>query len=157
MTPHTDATTTLAAIRQRVDATSATMKFTVTFVDTPDCNRANAELIANAPIDIRFLLDHVAALQRQLADAQARDRAADCGHGEQFLEMREALTAAGIDHIGLSVAESIKALVRQRDAAKSALSDVIFGVKYGDIPALKELLVAYEAATAQPADGQAGG
>lgn len=39
------------------------------------------------------------------------------GHAQQFQDMREALSAAGVDHIGKSVAEAITLLAKQRDDA----------------------------------------
>ena len=43
------------------------------------------------------------------------------GWAQQFLDMREALSAAGVDHIGKSIADSIRLLACERDAAEAGL------------------------------------
>lgn len=66
----------------------------------------------------------LAAAQQRIAALEAENAALNQqrdGHDEQFLAMREALSAAGVDHIGLSVADAIAVLAAERDAALKAL------------------------------------
>lgn len=93
-------------------------------VSPPDIGTAHSHLHASAA-------DLIAAQQAALAERDARVMELEAerevyeresrGHGEQFLAMRQELSAAGVDHIGKSVAESIGLLAKERDGIQETL------------------------------------
>ena len=88
--------------------------------------------------ELAFIRRYIAMLEAERADLTRKlEEAAaalnDTEHGQQFVDMRQALTEADIDHIGKSVAEAIRLLRAERDtAANNVTACHDCGLAYGE-------------------------